>query len=149
MKSACIITILIFLLVSCKDDKPQSEIDEGIIVEYLKTNNLTAQRHSSGLYYIITEPGQGGGPAKNSIITVKYKGYFTNGNVFDQTTGDETLESPLDELIEGWIFGIPLLQKGGKGIFFIPSELGYGSQDRSGIPANSVLIFDIELIGFR
>ncbi|MEI6409778.1 MAG: FKBP-type peptidyl-prolyl cis-trans isomerase [Bacteroidota bacterium] len=56
---------------------------------------------------------------------------------------------PLSSLIKGWQEGIPLLKKGGKGTFFIPSALGYGSQDQGAIPANSVLIFEITLVDYQ
>jgi FKBP-type peptidyl-prolyl cis-trans isomerase FkpA len=149
MRFSFLFLIFAISLSGCKKEKSQAEIDDDIIVNYLKNNNLTATRHASGLYYIISEPGSGGSPVYSSQVTVKYKGYLTNGNVFDQTTGDKTFTYPLFYLIEGWIIGIPLLQKGGKGTFIIPSELAYGSQAQQGIPANSVLIFDIELIGFK
>jgi FKBP-type peptidyl-prolyl cis-trans isomerase FkpA len=141
--------MLIMMSVTCKKDKSQSEIDEEVIVNYLKEHNLEATHHSSGVYYIISEEGTGGNPTYNSIVTVKYKGYLTDGSVFDQTTGDETFTYSLNQLIKGWIIGIPLLQRGGIGTLFIPSELGYGSNDLQGIPPNSVLIFEIELIDFR
>jgi FKBP-type peptidyl-prolyl cis-trans isomerase FkpA len=149
MRYLSIILLLGIFFGACKKDKPQSEIDEQVITNYLKANNLTATRDASGLYYIISEPGSGGSPAISSTITVKYKGYLTDGYVFDQTAPGKTFSYQLNYLIKGWIIGIPLLQKGGKGTFFIPSGLGYGGQNQSGIPANSVLIFEIELISFK
>ena len=53
---------------------------------------------------------------------------------------------PLSGVIQGWQEGIPLFKEGGSGILLIPSALGYGSQSVGSIPANSVLIFDINLI---
>ena len=96
------------------------------------------------MHYIITEPGSGGSPNLQSNVKVKYKGYLLDGNVFDERT--ETFL--LANLIQGWQEGIPLLQKGGKGTFFLPSALGYGPNDVGPIPANSVLIFEIELLDF-
>ncbi|MFN9955636.1 MAG: FKBP-type peptidyl-prolyl cis-trans isomerase, partial [bacterium] len=71
-----------------------------------------------------------------------------DGTIFDQTTGNQTATFPLANLIPGWQEGIPLLQKGGKGTFLLPSALGYGPNPVGPIPANSVLIFEIELIDF-
>jgi len=118
------------------------------IEDYLSRNNLTATPTASGLYYIITEEGSGGHPNLQSTVTVRYKGYRLNGEVFDETPGNETRSWPLKNLIEGWQIGIPLLQKGGKATFFIPPELGYGTQKVGSIPGNSVLIFEIELVDF-
>ena len=139
----------LFAFSACKkdddNDNRQAEIDEQIILDYLSDNNLTAQRDPSGIYYIITHEGDGEHPTAQSTVSVYYKGYLTDGSVFDQT-GVGTATFNLQGLIEGWQIGIPLLKEGGEGTFFIPSALGYGSQARPGIPANSVLIFEIELV---
>jgi FKBP-type peptidyl-prolyl cis-trans isomerase FkpA len=128
---------------SCKD---KSDMDK--IEAYLADNNLTATATASGLYYIITQEGTGDHPNLLSSVTVRYKGYLLDGTVFDQTTGNQTVTFPLANLIQGWQEGIPLLKKGGKGTFFCPSDLGYGSQQVGSIPPNSVLIFEIELVDF-
>lgn len=130
---------------SCKLED-QTEADRMKIEQYLADNNLTATRHESGIYYNISTPGTGANPNLSSVVTVKYKGYLTNNNVFDQSTAG--IQFALANLIPGWQIGIPLLKKGGKGTFYIPSELGYGSSGQGSIPANSVLIFDIELVNF-
>ncbi|MCB0526513.1 MAG: FKBP-type peptidyl-prolyl cis-trans isomerase [Lewinellaceae bacterium] len=118
------------------------------IEDYLQTNNLEATATGSGLYYIIEQEGTGGHPNLQSNVTVRYKGYLLDGTVFDQTPGSQTISFKLTEVIKGWQEAVPLLQKGGKGTFLIPSDLGYGSQRAGIIPPNSVLIFDIELVNF-
>ena len=133
-----------------KNDRPdQRVVDQELIETYLEDNQLTAERHSSGLYYIIEEPGTGGNPNVNSEVLVKYKGYLLDGTVFDQTPGSQSTTFFLYQVIQGWQIAIPLLKKGGKGKFFIPSGLAYGPQPRVGIPANSVLIFETELVDFQ
>ena len=128
---------------------PADQLNKDIkkIEDYLTENNLVAQTTASGLHYIIEEPGTGGYPNLNSTVTVKYKGYLLNGNVFDES-GDTPVTFPLANLILGWQEGIPLLQRGGKGKFFIPSALGYGRSGSGSIPGNSPLIFEIELVDF-
>jgi len=81
-------------------------------------------------------------------VEVLYKGMLTNGEVFDETPSNSPKSFPLKNLIEGWQIGIPFLQKGGSGSFYVPSGLGYGSRTLPDIPANSVLIFDITLVDF-
>ncbi len=143
-----ILAVLVMLFVSC-DKEDQSEIDEELIKQYISDNNLDATRHSSGIYYVITKEGIGSMyPNINSTVEVRYKGYLLDGTVFDQTIGDQTREWPLYNLIPGWQYGIPLLRKDGEGLFLIPSELAYGPDDRTGIPGNSVLAFEIELVDF-
>jgi len=145
------LAVLSLSTLSClKGDSPeeQLEIDIQKIKDYLAANNLTATETPSGLHYIITQEGTGGNPNLQSNVTVKYKGYLLDGMVFDQTTGSATATFPLANLIEAWQEGIPLLKKGGKGTFFSPSALAYGPNGVSGIPGNSVLIFEIELVNF-
>jgi len=149
MKKTSLLLIVIFALFSCsKDDaETQAETDEQIIKDYLSTNNLEATHHDSGIYYFIVKEGGGNHPNISHTVIIKYKGELTDGTVFDET-GNSSATFPLANLIRGWQFSVPLLKPGGKGIFYIPSGLGYGPSGTTNIPANSVLIFEIELIDF-
>lgn len=136
-------------MVSCKDDTDeQAEADEKIILDYLAANNLEATRHSSGLYYKIIAPGSGSSPEAFSIVGVRYKGWLVDGTVFEQTEGTSVASYTLGGLIDGWQIGIGMLKPGGKISLYIPSKLGYGSKASGDIPANSVLVFDVELVSF-
>jgi len=138
--------VLIVILIACnKDDNDQAELDDQIIKDYLAKHNLDATKHASGLYYMITQEGTGVKPNINSKVTLTYKGYFTDGSVFDQS-GNNPFTSYLVNLIEGWQIGIPLFKNGSHGTLFIPSDLGYGENGGGSIPGNTVLIFDIVLI---
>ncbi|MCB0667881.1 MAG: FKBP-type peptidyl-prolyl cis-trans isomerase [Saprospiraceae bacterium] len=144
------------LVSSCKkedDQLPPAEqlaLDITIIETYLATNNLQAEKTASGLHYIIKEEGTGEHPLPTSRVTVKYKGYFVDGTVFDQTPPANTLTFGLNEVIPGWTEGIPLLKSGGgKGMLLIPSALGYGRPGRGSIPPNKVLLFDVTLLDFE
>jgi len=69
--------------------------------------------------------------------------------VFDETKNDAAIQFALSSVISGWRVAVPLLKKGGKGTFLFPSRLGYGTTGSGGvIPANTVIIFDIELVSF-
>jgi FKBP-type peptidyl-prolyl cis-trans isomerase FkpA len=131
----------------CLQKAPASEIDA--VKTYLNSQSITAEQHCSGLFYIIDAAGSGGTPTICDYIVAKYKGNFTNGNVFDQ--GQFSSPIQLNNLIAGWKNGIPLIKKGGKIRLFIPPSLGYGSQaypstSNPVIPANSILIFEVELL---
>ncbi|WP_086476440.1 MULTISPECIES: FKBP-type peptidyl-prolyl cis-trans isomerase [Arenibacter] len=119
--------------------------NDSEIVAYLEANNLQAEKSASGLYYVINEEGDGVQPTATSEVTVAYKGYFTNGQVFDQSPS-EGISFPLQRVIRGWTEGIQYFKEGGSGMLLVPSHLGYGSQDYSSIPGGSVLIFDVHLI---
>ncbi|HNB81215.1 MAG TPA: FKBP-type peptidyl-prolyl cis-trans isomerase [Chitinophagaceae bacterium] len=116
-----------------------------VIENYLNSKGITATQAPSGFFYVIGNAGSGTRPNLCSSVTVKYKGTLLNGSVFDQSTSNVSF--PLQNLIVGWQKGLPLIQKGGQITLYIPPSLGYGSYAQSGIPANSTLIFDIDLVG--
>ena len=149
MKQLLSTLLVLTLFISCsKDTKTVTDYtakNEQEIKDYLAKNNLTAQRSTSGLYYIINEQGTGTQPTAASNVTVAYKGYFTNGNVFDQSKA-EGISFGLNQVIKGWTEGIPYFKTGGSGVLLILSHLGYGSTNNGPIPGGSVLIFDVKLI---
>ncbi|MPQ46957.1 peptidylprolyl isomerase [Marinifilum sp. N1E240] len=116
--------------------------NEEEIQAYIKKNKLNATRSDSGLYYIITNQGEGAQPTRDSNISIGYIGYLTNGSIFDKS---ESLEINLSVVIEGWKEGIQHFKEGGEGILLIPSHLAYGDTDYGSIPGGSVLIFDLFL----
>jgi FKBP-type peptidyl-prolyl cis-trans isomerase FkpA len=142
--SVTLFVLLLFQINNCK--KIDYEVvDNDIIQQYISDNNLNAESTESGLYYVIDVPGTGENPTVSSNVTVAYTGSLTDGSIFDQSNSNG-ITFPLSGVIQGWQEGIPLFKEGGSGILLIPSALGYGSQAVSSIPANSVLIFDVNLI---
>ncbi|MCZ4224954.1 FKBP-type peptidyl-prolyl cis-trans isomerase [Pedobacter rhodius] len=141
----CSILLISIGFVSCKKD----ENAEKQISEFIKKNNISAVKHSSGLYYQIIKQGVGSFtyPA-GTKITIKYEGRLLDGTVIDNGGGQENTFL-LNQLIEGWRIGIPLIQKGGEIRLLIPSDLAYGSQATGPVPANSVLDFTIQLINVQ
>ena len=140
------------VLFGCKKDdslSPEAQLAKDLekIQAYFVENNLTAQSTASGLHYIIEVEGDGDHPTLSDDVTVFYKGYFLDGNIFDQT-GTDPITFPLANVITGWQEGILLFKKGGKGKLFLPSALAYGSNPPFGIPKNEVMIFDVELVDF-
>ena len=145
------ITLVLVIAASCSkttDVVDYSATDKKIIEDYLLAKNLTAQSTASGIYYIIEEPGGAYHATIHSQVSALYKGYLVDGSVFDQSTlsYNNPATFSLSGVIEGWQQGIPLVGVGGKLKLFIPSALGYKSVAKTTIPANSVLIFDIEIV---
>lgn len=66
-------------------------------------------------------------PITTDQVRVAHKGYFTNGNVFDQSPS-EGISFNLQQVINGWTEGITYFKEGGSGMLFVPSHLGYGFQ---------------------
>jgi len=110
---------------------------------YLDSAGITATLNPNGFYYQIVSPGSGAVPGPCSAITVAYKGWLTNGTVFDQSSSSVFT---LGGLIDGWREGLPLIRKGGEIRLYIPPSLGYGSASNPPIMPYSILIFDISLI---
>ena len=118
--------------------------NEAEIVQYIADNNLDATASGTGLYYVIEEQGNGEQPEADSNVTVVYKGYFTNGTVFDQS--DEIgITIDLNQVIPGWVEGMQYFKEGGTGKLLIPSSLAYGRFGNTTIPGGSVVIFDVNL----
>lgn len=140
MKRILFLAVLLATTTFFSCSKEEGEED---IIAYLKENNLTAQKTDEGLYYIIEVPGNDTKPKVNSNIRVKYEGKLLNGTTFDQ---NDDFEVNLSNVIAGWRRGMVLFGEGGKGKLLIPPTLGYGDREVGSIPANSVLIFDVELL---
>ena len=149
MKKLLFLLFIPVLIFSCKkktEEVDHAPIDHETILKYIADSNLTGvDSTASGLYYIVVDSGSGIQPNINSYVTFFYKGYLTNGTVFDQTSG-APVKSFLTSLIPGWKEGMQLIKKGGKIKLLIPSALAYGGNAKGEIPAYSVLIFDIELV---
>lgn len=102
---------------------------------------------ASGLQYKVIKEGTGKQPTASSIVTVHYKGQLLDGKEFDSSyKRGEPIEFPLNQVIPGWTEGLQHMKEGGKATLYIPAKLGYGAQGNQQIPANSTLIFDVELI---
>ncbi|MBF4493530.1 FKBP-type peptidyl-prolyl cis-trans isomerase [Flavobacterium sp. MR2016-29] len=157
MKHILSALLILTLFISCNSDKETNQEpqktdytveNEKEITDYIAKNNLTAKRTDSGLYYVINEPGTGAQPTSTSTVTVAYKGYYSSGKVFDQSTA-QGLTFGLNQVIKGWTEGIPYFKVGGSGVLLVPSHLGYGPYDYNGIPGGSVLIFDVKLLAVK
>ena len=140
--------------VGCQDEPagpavPLTQLEQDIqqIQAYLDDNQLSAESTPSGLHYIIETPGMGGHPTVEDEVTVYYKGYYLDLEVFDETDGSP-VTFPLGNVIAGWQEGVARLQKGGKGVLLLPSSLAYGDAPPDGVRSNAVMVFDVELVDF-
>lgn len=143
-------SVLVFALIvigsfSCEQKQTQFELDQDNIAQYLSDSGLVAKETVDGISYVELVEGTGVNPDLSSIVTVVYRGRLLNGTVFDES--DSTGASfRLTGVIKGWQKGIPLMKQGAKGMLLIPSLYGYGTSGTAGIPGNSVLVFDVELL---
>jgi FKBP-type peptidyl-prolyl cis-trans isomerase len=108
------------------------------------------QTTPSGLQYQHQLEGEGGMPTAADTVEVHYAGTLLDGTEFDSSIKrGQPASFGLGQVIPGWTEGLQLMRVGGKTRFFIPSDLGYGPGGTRGIPPNSVLIFDVELLSIK
>ncbi|KQN80258.1 hypothetical protein ASE90_15175 [Sphingomonas sp. Leaf67] len=108
---------------------------------------LCSTRTASGLGYTVLRPGTGTRPTATDIALVNYIGYLAaSGTMFDQG-----MQSPLpiDQVIPGFSEALQTMTKGSVVRFCIPAALGYGPREAGSIPANSDLVFQVELLDFK
>ena len=129
-------------------NSPDPSTQDQLIQDFIKKNNLKAQKTTSGLYYIIDKKGNGKHATAADQVKVHYKGTLLDGTKFDSSYDrNEPITFPLSGVIRGWTEGIPLFEEGGKGKLIIPSALGYGPNGAGGvIKPNEILVFDVELL---
>ncbi|MCL4136524.1 UNVERIFIED_CONTAM: hypothetical protein GTU68_036805 [Idotea baltica] len=104
---------------------------------------------ASGLQYVVMKKGSGEKPLATSKVLVHYHGTTIDGTVFDSSVDKGKPYDPIiNQMIKGWIEGIPLMNVGSKYKFFIPSDLAYGANPRPGGPIKpfAALIFEVELL---
>ena len=134
-------------------DKIEAEQNEKALAaekEFLATNAKDPEIKvtESGLQYRVVKEGNGKHPSDTSGVRVHYEGKLTDGTIFDSTfDNEEPVEFNVDGLISGMTEALQLMSEGAEYIIYIPSALGYGTFSPAEIiPANSTLIFDIELL---
>ena len=137
--------------------------DDKTLKGYFAKNQLTPAKTPSGLYYNVKEEGPGDKPMVGDSVTMNYTGTLLDGTKFDSNT-DTAFHHVIPfsfvlgrgSVIRGWDEGVALLKTGSKATLYIPSSLAYGPQARpggganpKGIPANSILLFDVEVVSSK
>jgi len=102
---------------------------------------------ASGLQYQVVKKGNGAIPTNADVALVNYKGSLRTGKVFDQ---GQRAPFPVTGVVAGFSEALKLMPRGSTYRIWIPPALGYGAQSQGElIPANSLLIFDVDMIDFR
>jgi FKBP-type peptidyl-prolyl cis-trans isomerase len=137
-----LISIVAIVLISCSAPK-QAEKE----VKPRKTIKT-----ESGLQYTIMTEGDGRTPKLGQTISVHYIGTIQNGEEFENTFKKEkpfVFRYKIDDIIEGWDEAIAQMSTGSRWEIIVPPALGYGDQPMGKIPANSTLIFTIEILDIK
>ena len=141
-----VVLILPFALTSCLNNEdasdPQITLQKDVeaIDTYLADNNINAIKDPSGIRMAISILGTGFPAQRGTKIDVDYIGkLFSDGSTFDEGN----IEADLQTLIPGWQIAFTTLPAGSKATLYIPSGWGYATEAKPGIPANSILVFNV------
>ncbi|OBT10047.1 peptidylprolyl isomerase [Vibrio sp. UCD-FRSSP16_10] len=116
--------------------------------EFAKQDGV--MKTDSGILYQVETKGDGATPKATDVVKVNYVGTLTDGTKFDSSIDrGEPATFPLNRVIPGWTEGVQLMKVGSKYKFVIPPELAYGDQESPSIPANSTLVFEVELLSIE
>lgn len=135
------------------DNPEQSAQAAQALTDYLAKNKIVAEPTESGLYYVMTQEGNGEKPEAGQVVSVHYTGRLLDGTVFDSSVErGMPFQFPLGvgQVIPGWDEGIALMSKGEKGVLYIPYYLAYGDRQAGDkIVPFSNLMFEVELVDFE
>ena len=153
-KHFLLLSLFLAVFASCKKDSKfdtnaQAAKDETAIQAYLTANpGINATKDANGVYYQIITEGTGANPTATSTVTVNYVGKLLDGTQFDAGTG---LAANLQGgIIKGWKTGLLHGKVNGRLLLIIPSGLAYGNTSPSAkVPANSVLVFTIDILSIQ
>ncbi|ARU92408.1 FKBP-type peptidyl-prolyl cis-trans isomerase [Tatumella citrea] len=131
-----------------KDAKENTQKGDAFAAKFAKEAGV--KKTASGLLYKVEKEGTGPAPVDSDTVVVNYKGTLIDGTEFDNSyKRGEPLSFRLDGVIPGWTEGLKHLKKGGKIELVIPPDLAYGQNGVPGIPPNSTLVFEVELLDIK
>lgn len=123
----------------------RSAKERAFLVENRKRPGVIATR--SGLQYQVLRQATGARPRATDRVRVRYRGTLLDGTEFDSSYARGVpAEFALNQVIAGWTEGLALMPVGAKYKFWIPADIGYGARASERIPANSTLVFEVELL---
>jgi FKBP-type peptidyl-prolyl cis-trans isomerase len=127
----------------------QAEKNKEIGAAFLATNKVNPDVITlpDGMQYRVLTNGNGALPTANDTVTVNYRGTLLDGTEFDSSyKRGEPASFPVGGVIRGWTEALEKMPVGSKWQLFIPTDLAYGERGNMGIPPNSTLIFEVELL---
>src|SRR5206468_4108344 len=110
-------------------------------------NKKGVKSTASGLQYEVLSEGKGTSPKATDTVKVNYRGSLLDGTEFDSSyKRGQPAEFPVNGVIKGWTEALQMMKPGAKWKLYIPANLAYGEHGRPGIPPNSMLTFEVELL---
>ena len=135
----------------CVQDSPNIKQIENMQFFIDNKTDINVIEVEEGLQYLVMQSGdqEGKNPKLDQVITAHFHGTLTNGNIFWSSLDTEPLKIELSKLIIGCQKIISMMKKGDKWKVFIDPTMAYGEEGRPGIPSNSILVFEIELLAIN
>jgi FKBP-type peptidyl-prolyl cis-trans isomerase len=141
--------VLLFTACRTYSDEQKNQFSKASVA-YAKKHHMHFTSDETGLCIELLKQGEGSESIqRGSIVTIHYKGTLANGQLVDQSPEGKPLTAKIKGLIGGFQLGLMGQKKGSHIKLVVPPHLGYGSDATSKVPANSLLIFDIEVIDFK
>jgi len=151
MKKIIFLLPLFILLAACGKNSETGAVmndTEKFIEQFKKQSNV--KELDGGILVQTIKQGQGVTPISTDTVTVNYTGKLIDGKVFDSSIPrGEPAQFPLNQVIECWTKGVAQMRKGGKAVLVCPAPTAYGSRALPGIPANSTLVFEVDLLDIK
>jgi len=152
-------TLLLACAAICGYAQDQNATDQKILTDYFAKNHIKATRTPSGLYYTIIKKGSGENAKPGQQVNMNYLGKFLDGKKFDGNVDENfklvdgrsafSFKLGVGQVIRGWDEGVQLLNPGCRAVLYLPSSLAYGANGGGPIPANAILMFNVELLSIN
>ena len=151
MNKIFFVSCLLIILSGCVQDSPNIKQIENMQFFIDNKTDINVIEVEEGLQYLVMQSGdpEGKNPKLDLVITAHFHGTLTNGNIFWSSLDTEPLNIELSKLIIGCQKIISMMKKGDKWKVFIDPTMAYGEEGRPGIPSNSILVFEIELLAIN
>lgn len=128
-------------------------VEKNVLLDPSQFKIYEKNNSDSSPSYIEVKAGTGEEAANGRNLAMLYKGYLTDGTVFDESRVNEdkkyeafSFKLGAGQVIRGWDLGIAGMRVGGTRRLIIPSQFGYGANGQGSIPPNALLIFDVQLV---
>ena len=134
---------------ACPGAIDSSVTDKGAADSFDEGASVSGSTTPDGLKIVDLKEGTGAIVQSGQCITVQYTGWLTDGTKFDSSrdrVGGSQMVIGAGNVIPGWDKGIPGMKVGGRRRLVIPPALGYGATGQGSIPANSTLVFIVEVL---
>ncbi len=132
-------------------DAAKGKLLTDFVAKVEQETGKKVEKSASGLMWVVLKDGDGPQPTPTDMVEVHYTGTLLDGKKFDSSVdrGTPFSFSLKGGVIKGWLEGVALMKVGEKRKLIIPADLAYGAEAKPTIPANSTLVFDVELLSIK